>query len=127
MGSTVVVMSLEKINRKFGFAGARETGAQDWLARFAELLFVALSLLPQYSVAQTRMVMQDSTDRPSGDFKIFDKPDADSCRAQCADEARCRDFTFVRAPSGGAAGRCWLKNTVRPVLQKSPIRSTLQA
>lgn len=56
-----------------------------------------------------------SIDRQGGDYRFVDLPPdgtADSCKAICDGEKRCRAFTFVRAGYISAAPRCYLKDRI---------------
>jgi hypothetical protein len=39
------------------------------------------------------------------------------CRAMCAEDPRCKAFTFVKPGIQGESGRCWLKDGVPPAKQ----------
>ncbi len=59
--------------------------------------------------------MEYGSDRPGGDYANRAATTANQCRTMCANEGRCRSFTFV-----AATNRCWLKATVpNPVAQAS--------
>lgn len=49
-----------------------------------------------------------------GDYRDFrvDSRDPTVCAEACADERRCRAYTFVPPGRWGAEGRCWLKDTL---------------
>lgn len=56
-----------------------------------------------------------SIDRQGGDYRFVDLPadgTAESCKAICEGENRCRAFTFVRAGYISAAPRCYLKDRI---------------
>jgi hypothetical protein len=56
-----------------------------------------------------------SIDRFGGDYRNFDTaPDASgaACRAACADENRCRAWTYVRPGYIGPSARCYLKDRI---------------
>lgn len=53
-------------------------------------------------------------DRPGSDYRNFDLQAAnpDLCAAQCAQDGRCRAWTYVRPGAQGPNARCWLKDQV---------------
>jgi hypothetical protein len=58
-----------------------------------------------------------SIDRPGADLRRFDvttDPSGESCKMACADEARCRAWTYVRPGYFGGAAQCFLKERVTP-------------
>jgi hypothetical protein len=58
--------------------------------------------------------LEYDVDRPGSDYNGFDLADANpqSCRARCANDGKCRAFTFVRPGIQGRLARCYLKNAV---------------
>ena len=56
---------------------------------------------------------QGAEDRAGGDFANFDLPDADPhlCQGECAVNATCQAWAYVRPTVQGPNARCWLKNT----------------
>jgi hypothetical protein len=62
-----------------------------------------------------------STDRLGGDYRNFEVPaDAkgEPCASACQADGKCRSWTYVRPGYQGAAGRCYLKETVKPPRRK---------
>ena len=53
-------------------------------------------------------------DRPGADYRDFDlsAPNPELCAAQCAQDGRCRAWSYVRPGGQGANARCWLKDQV---------------
>jgi hypothetical protein len=60
--------------------------------------------------------LEQSVNRPGGDYRSFPVPSANpgDCRAACNAETVCRSFTFVKPGAQGPQAVCWLKNTVPP-------------
>jgi hypothetical protein len=54
------------------------------------------------------------TDRPGGDYRSFDLPEAnfELCRSACAGDANCKAYTYVKPGVQGPTSRCWLKSSV---------------
>jgi hypothetical protein len=53
------------------------------------------------------------TNRPGSDYRNFEtQADPAICRNECANDATCRAFTYVKPGVQGATARCWLKNAV---------------
>lgn len=52
-----------------------------------------------------------NTNRPGGDYKNFSMatPDPVACRRACADDGKCKSYTFVKA-NGQSPAHCWLKD-----------------
>ncbi len=65
-------------------------------------------------------LVEHGIDRPGSDYKSFDlpSPDANRCMSACANEARCKAWTYVRPGIQGTKSRCWLKHSV-PAPRKS--------
>ena len=59
-------------------------------------------------------------DRPGSDYRNFDlaRPDPALCEAACANDNRCKAWTWVRPGHQGSNARCWLKYRV-PAAQAS--------
>jgi hypothetical protein len=56
-------------------------------------------------------------DRFGGDYRTFDTPansTGNACAAACAQDNRCRAWTYLRPGYGTASGRCYLKSRVTP-------------
>jgi hypothetical protein len=53
------------------------------------------------------------TDRRGGDYTNYDLPGSrfESCRDACANDSRCRAYTYVK-PWQGTSAHCWLKSSV---------------
>ena len=64
--------------------------------------------------------LETGTDRPGGDYTSFDLPSADPglCRQRCADESRCRAWTYVKPGVQGNKARCWLKSSEPPAVKR---------
>jgi hypothetical protein len=58
--------------------------------------------------------MEYGTNRLGGDYRSFEAADPQACRDNCAGEAQCLAFTFVKPGVQKAAGVCWLKDRVSP-------------
>lgn len=54
------------------------------------------------------------TDRPGGDYRNFDLPEAnfELCRRACAADTNCKAYTYVKPGVQGTKSRCWLKSSV---------------
>jgi hypothetical protein len=65
--------------------------------------------------------MEHNVNRPGGDYRSFDLPQArpELCRDACWNDPRCRAYTYVRPGIQGAYARCWLKSVV-----PNPVQST---
>ena len=61
------------------------------------------------------------TDRPGGDYRSFDLAAADPglCSAQCASEAKCLAWTYVKPGVQAPSARCWLKHLVPEAVSAS--------
>jgi hypothetical protein len=64
--------------------------------------------------APTSYQMEFKTDRPGGDYRDFELPNADpkACAAACARDVDCRAWTYGKPGAGGEKAHCWLKNEV---------------
>jgi hypothetical protein len=60
----------------------------------------------------TSLALQYDSDRPGHDYRNLDLPQArpELCRDLCAQDPRCRAFTYVGPGIQGASARCWLKD-----------------
>ncbi len=58
--------------------------------------------------------MEYRTDRPGGDYRDFELPNADpkACAAACARDKDCKAWTYGKPGVGGEKAHCWLKNEV---------------
>jgi hypothetical protein len=65
------------------------------------------------SSAPSTISLEPGYDRPGGDYRAFDTVGGhEQCQAACANDARCKAFTWVKAGVAAPAGKCWLKDTV---------------
>ena len=58
-----------------------------------------------------------SIDRVGGDYRWFDEASdqhGKACAAACKADTRCRAWTWRRPGYGVAAGRCYLKDSIKP-------------
>ena len=96
----------------------RRNRALFWILALAPLAFVALSAQAQVAT-QTNPNFEYGVDRPGGDYRNFELQfDAPGlCAGQCAQEAQCRAWTYVKPGVQGPKARCWLKNVVPPPVQ----------
>ncbi len=64
--------------------------------------------------ATTTPAMQTGIDRPGDDYKDFDLPAPNPalCQQDCAKEAQCVAWVYVKPGFQGDSPRCWLKNKV---------------
>ena len=62
------------------------------------------------------LALQYDSNRPGHDYKNFDLPQArpELCRDQCAQDPRCKAFTYVSPGLQGPSARCWLKDMASP-------------
>lgn len=57
--------------------------------------------------------VEPDVDRPGSDFKIlWLRAGAEACQEACAQNPRCRSYTYVRRGVSGRMEGCWLKNGV---------------
>ncbi len=62
-----------------------------------------------------------SIDRFGGDYKSFSmgsEDGDDACRSACADDSRCRAWTYARPGYVGREPRCFLKKDIKPPQRK---------
>lgn len=83
----------------------------------------SLHLIYRYSAAggaHSANNWEQGIDRMGQDFRNFDQaqPDPGICQAACANDPRCRAWTWVRPGHQGPHSRCWLKHGV-PVARRS--------
>jgi hypothetical protein len=59
---------------------------------------------------QPDVTLEAATDRPGADYRDYEVKDADAskCALDCAGDAKCKAYTFVK-PADGKPGRCRLK------------------
>src|SRR5262249_45456486 len=79
----------------------------------------ATLLPPQIPSQQVRI--ETDTNRPGGDYKDYDirEGGAEVCQADCARDASCGSFTFVKPGIRGRFGHCFLKRgTPKPVADR---------
>ena len=79
----------------------------------ASRLLVSLFVLGLGASAHAQSV-ELSTDRPGLDYTSFDLPSADyrHCEAACANDGRCKAWTYVQPGAQGPSARCWLKHSI---------------
>ncbi len=63
---------------------------------------------------QSTMTWEPDTDRPGSDLRSFalDTADPQLCAQACANDPKCRAFTYVKPGIQGSKARCWLKSGV---------------
>jgi hypothetical protein len=63
-----------------------------------------------------RYNLEMNVNRNGSDFRDFSPPKADPalCASACANESRCRAWTWVKSALEGPTGHCWLKSRVPP-------------
>jgi hypothetical protein len=83
------------------------------LRRLFGLLLLAGTCLPAIIMAQG---MEQNTDRPGQNYRVFDlgAPEPARCQAACREDGKCRAWTYVKPGVQGAKARCWLKAGVPP-------------
>lgn len=64
--------------------------------------------------SRTMPTIERGVDRPGNDYSDFDlvAPDLGLCRQACADDEKCRAYTYVSPGIQGPKPRCWLKDSV---------------
>jgi hypothetical protein len=63
--------------------------------------------------------IEASIDRFGGDYKSFDLNDGDdACKAACAEDDKCRAWTYARPGYVGRDGHCFLKKDIKPPRRK---------
>lgn len=64
---------------------------------------------------QPDVTVEAATDRPGADYRDYESNDADAaqCALDCAGDAKCKAYTFVK-PAQGKPGRCKLKERATP-------------
>ncbi|NEO90244.1 MAG: hypothetical protein F6K56_08265 [Moorea sp. SIO3G5] len=74
---------------------------------------------PAYADQFRTITMEFGADRPGGDYQNFEMTSNDPlrCQVRCAQESRCKAYTFVPVgififESRGVVSRCYLKNRV---------------
>ncbi len=72
------------------------------------LVFLIAASASSYAAVTT----EKNTDRPGSDYAGYDLPSADPqlCAKACADDAKCKAYTFVKPGLQGPAARCYLKD-----------------
>lgn len=82
------------------------------LAITAAAVLLGCGLTPD--VIATEEGYELNTDRDGSDYEDFDlsSPDPRLCADACAEDDKCKAWTYVRAGYQGAAPRCWLKDSV---------------
>ena len=62
--------------------------------------------------------VEQEVDRPGSDFKIlWLKGGAEACQEACAQNPRCKSYTYVREGVPGRPEGCWLKDDVPPAVE----------
>jgi len=81
------------------------------------LLFFALVVGGTSHAARTYVTSEKGVDRPGQDYKSFwlKKPSPELCRQACADDEKCKAYTYVKPGVQGRQARCWLKGRVPSV------------
>lgn len=86
------------------------------LRRTLGVLAAALAAMstPALVAAQTNPNFEYGVDRPGGDYRRFELQfDAPGlCAGQCAQDGRCRAWTYVRPGVQARGAMCWLKSVV---------------
>lgn len=74
------------------------------------------------------LTSEPGVDRRGGDYANFDVPGSDPgvCAADCAKDAQCLAYTYVR-PYNGASAHCWLKNSIPPATPSNCCVSGIRA
>jgi hypothetical protein len=59
-----------------------------------------------------RVTMEPNTNRRGQDYRNFDlaQPRPELCQAECAGNANCKAYTYVKPGLQGSNARCWLKS-----------------
>lgn len=60
----------------------------------------------------TALKLEESTNRPGGDYRNFPHTLVAVCYMACKGDPQCKAATWVKPVVQGANGQCWLKNTV---------------
>jgi hypothetical protein len=83
---------------------------------FFAALFSVFLLAGNIMTNGQNFTVENSTDRPGGDYQNFDLSESkfESCQAACANDPNCQAYTYVHPNVQGSKARCWLKNTVPP-------------
>lgn len=78
---------------------------------FQRCAVLVLDPIILHRFVQSSLTVEDNTDRGGADYKNFDLPQPrfELCRDACANDQKCRAYTFVRAGVQSANARCWLK------------------
>ncbi len=62
--------------------------------------------------------VEPELDRPGSDFKIlWLRGGAEACQEACAQNPRCKSYTYVREGVPGRSEGCWLKDDVPPAVE----------
>jgi len=62
--------------------------------------------------------VEPEVDRPGSDFKIlWLRGGAEACQEACAQNPRCKSYTYVREGVPGRSEGCWLKDDVPPAVE----------
>jgi hypothetical protein len=69
---------------------------------------------PQAGATGGRVSMESNTNRRGQDYRNFDlaQPRPELCQSECAGDAKCKAYTYVKPGLQGPKARCWLKSAV---------------
>lgn len=76
--------------------------------------WLGFALFLASSTSQAEVTLVPGTDLMGGDYKGFalDAASPETCRQACADDAKCKSFTYVNPGVKGPAAMCYLKDSV---------------
>ena len=82
------------------------------LHKFLRASLAAALLLGSTASIASDVTLVPGTDRMGGDYKGFamDAPEPEVCRQACADDNKCKSFTYVNPGLKGPAAMCFLKS-----------------
>jgi hypothetical protein len=71
-------------------------------------------IVPDQNDPMRNFTIEYGYDRAGSDYRDFDLDEADpsQCQKVCAENDRCKAFTYVKPGMQGNAARCWLKDEV---------------
>jgi hypothetical protein len=78
------------------------------------LLLVSIILVPGAAfAAEFAGTLETGIDRPGLDYKnvALDQASPAACAQQCADDSKCRAYTYVKPNVQGPKARCYLKSS----------------
>ncbi|MBI5624214.1 MAG: PAN domain-containing protein [Elusimicrobia bacterium] len=69
---------------------------------------------PELQQPKGQPTREEGVNRGGGDYRDLDLPSADPelCRQECAKDARCWAYTYVKPGVQGSKARCWLKSGI---------------